>query len=151
MTTRRRNVSVGASKEPLGKRVYRELAGRLAGHLFCCPIHPGTQLICAVCDVRWTGSAAEQVEAEALLERTALHHLTWQTWPCGRCDTQDVAMCVECYAHICESEALDGLTPDEDERLRALLGASVRLTVKPDATEGHEGDGQESHEGEELS
>jgi hypothetical protein len=113
----------------------------LAAHVGCCPIH-GMTLICAWCDVTWTASAHEQAEVEALLERTALSDLTWPTWPCARCGTQDAALCFDCHDPVVE-QVFAGLTPAEEARLRTLL-ASMRYTCIPapdgthDATGAHE-------------
>lgn len=120
----------GTSMEPLAQRLYRELAAHLADRLGCCPIH-GTRLICCQCDVAWTASASEKVEVEALVQRTTLYDLQWPTWPCGRCDTQDVAMCVDCYQPVRE-QAFAGLMPEEEARLSALLDTSLRFTFMPD-------------------
>ncbi len=134
-------------QEPLVSRLWRDMAEGLAAHVGCCPLH-GTRLICALCDVTWTASAHEQVEVEALLERTALYDLTWPMWPCTRCDTQDVALCLDCYEPIRE-QALASLSSEEGARLRTLLGMSMRYTFlpAPDAAD----TGQESHEGEGIS
>jgi hypothetical protein len=129
---------------PLTQRLWHELTVRLAAQIHCCPIH-GTRLICALHDVAWTASAHEQVEVEALLERTALHDLTWPTWPCARCDTPDVALCLDCYEPVRE-QAFAGLTSAEAERLGVLCQRSMRYTFlpAPDAAD----QGGQSHEGE---
>jgi hypothetical protein len=106
------------------------MAERLAGSLGCCPVH-GIRLICALCDVDWTPSAAEKAETEALLQRTTLYHLTWPTWPCMRCDTQDVALCPDCYEPVCD-QAVAGLTPEQEVRYGELLRTQMRLTCMPD-------------------
>ena len=56
---------------------------------------------------------------------------TQWTWPCGRCDTQEVAMCVDCYQPVRE-QAFAGLMPEEEARLSALLDTSLRFTCMPD-------------------
>jgi hypothetical protein len=145
MTRRRHDLISGTPKEPLTRQLYRVLAGHVAERLGCCPIH-GTTLICALCDMVWTGSDSEFTEVEALLDRTALHHMTWRTWPCARCDTQDAAMCAACYGHIREPEALAGLAPEEDARLRVLLGTSLRRMGRTDP-DGAAGAEQVSHGG----
>jgi hypothetical protein len=131
------------SKAPLAQRLWHDMAAQLATRLGCCPIHIGTRLICALCDVQWTALAAEQAETEALLQRTPLYHLRWPTWPCTRCDTQDIALCVDCYDPVAD-QAFAGLTPEEDERLKALLSRSCRFTFMPDPDA--IGNGDPSHE-----
>jgi hypothetical protein len=132
---------------PLAQRLFHEMAAQLAQHVGCCPLH-GTRLICACCDVVWTASAHEQAEVEALLERTALYDLTWPMWPCARCDTEDVALCLDCYAPVRE-QALAALSPEEGVRLQTVLGLSARYTFLPDPDAADHG-GQ-SHEGEGIS
>ena len=147
MTTRRQHLPTGTPQEPLASRLWREMAEGLATHVGCCPLH-GTRLICALHDVAWTASAHEQAEAEALLERTALYDLTWPMWPCARCDTQGVALCLDCYAPVRE-QALASLSSEEGVRLQTVLGMSARYTCLPDPDAADHG-GQ-SHEGEGIS
>jgi hypothetical protein len=130
-------MSLGAPKEPLAQRLYRELAGHLADRLGCCPVH-GTRLICALCDVAWTGTAAEHVEVEALSDRTALNDLEWPTWPCGRCRAE--AMCLDCYDPVAD-QAYAGLTAEERARFQGLLGHVV-ITFRPESADGRHGDGR---------
>jgi hypothetical protein len=146
MTTRRQHLRPGTPQEPLAQRLWRDMAEGLAAHAGCCPVH-GTRLICAWCDITWTASAHEKVEVEALLERTALYDLTWPMWPCGRCGTQDIALCLDCYEPVRE-QALASLSSDEGGRLRTLLGTSMRYTCMPDpdAAEAQTG----AHEGGET-
>ena len=132
----------GTPKEPLAQRLYRELASHLADRLGLCPIH-GTRLICPLCDVVWTGSAAEHLEVEGLAARaaaTAPGPQSTSPWRCARCGAE--AMCVDC----CEAvhEPFDaGLTPKEQARFRELLPRTmaIKFRGKPDD------DGDPLHEG----
>jgi hypothetical protein len=122
-------MSLGTAQEPLARRLWRDMATHLAERLGCCPRH-GTPLICCLCNVAWTGSAGEEMELEALVERTALSHLTWPSWPCGRCGTQNSALCFDCYDPVNE-QAFAGLTPEEEARCGALL-THLRYPGMPD-------------------
>jgi hypothetical protein len=145
MTTRRHDLRFGASQEPLHQRMYHELAGHLAARVGYCLIHRGSRLICALCDLTWAGTAAEEREMEALSDRTDRADLEWATWPCDRCGAQDSVVCPDCCVPTEDQYA--GLTAEERARFQALLGHLV-ITGRPDATEGRHGDGRESHEGE---
>jgi hypothetical protein len=132
----------GTRKGPLAQRLYRELASRLADRLGCCPIH-GTRLICSQCDVVWTASAAESLEVDALLERSAVsREMTWPSWPCARCGAQDIAMCLDCYDPVAD-QAFAGLTPEEAARCGELLRTHLRFTCMRDPDD----DGDPLHEG----
>ncbi len=135
-------------KEPLAQRLFRALASRLADRLGCCPIH-GTRLICSQCDVVWSASAAERLEVEALLERSAVsRELTWPAWPCARCGAQDIALCLDCYDPVAD-QAFAGLTPEQEARCRELLQTYGRFTFM-----GHPNDDnnqREPHGGRESS
>jgi hypothetical protein len=134
-------------KQPLAQRLWREMSTQLAAHARCCPVH-GTPLICCRCDVVWTGSAGEHCEVEALVARSALYDLTWPTWPCDRCDGEETALCVECYAPV-RGQALVGLTPAEAARCVALLRTHLRVTGLPDPEAADRG--EQSYEGEGIS
>ena len=130
MTTKRQHRPAGTSQEPLAVRLWREMAEGLAIHVGCCPLH-GTRLICALCDVAWTASASERLEVEALALRSLdAQVLLLQAWPCGRCETQEVALCLDCYEPVRE-QAYAGLTPAEAERLQVLCQRSMRYTFLP--------------------
>jgi hypothetical protein len=147
MRTERRRVGESReAQEPLAQRLWRDMAAQLAERLGCCPMH-GTTLICCVCNVAWTTSANEQMEVEALLQRTTLYHLTWPTWPCARCGNQDVALCLDCYQPVAE-QAFAGLSPAEEARGRELLCKNMRFTRMPgpDAADAQMG----AHEGGET-
>jgi hypothetical protein len=131
MPLRREDRGADTGQEPLAQRLWSDMVEQLAKHVGCCAIH-GIKLICPWCDVVWTASASEEREAETLVERTMLYHLTWPTWPCGRCGAQ--AMCVGCYEPVRE-QAFAGLSPDEELRLSTLLGTSMRYTCMPDPGE----------------
>jgi hypothetical protein len=144
MTTRRQRLHAGTPPEPLAQRLLREMAEGLAAHVGCCPLH-GTRLICAFCDVTWEASAGERLEVEALVERSlATQGVPWPTWPCGRCDTQESALCLDCYEPV-KDQAFAGLTLAEEARLLTLCERTVRYTFlpAPDAVD----DGDPSHEG----
>jgi hypothetical protein len=130
MSLRRQDRVSGTDQGPLAQRLWSDMIAQLAVRLGVCPVH-SSRLICALCDVQWTATAAEEAETEALLQRTTLHHLTWPAWPCVRCGTPDVALCPECYAPV-QDHAFAGLTPAEEARLEALLSASTRYTFLPD-------------------
>lgn len=133
--------------EPLAQRLLHELTARLAVQANCCPRH-GTRLICALCDVHWTASAGEKMEVEALVDRSlAVQSVAWPRWPCGRCDTQDVALCIDC-SQPTSDQAFAGLTPAEEARLVTLLDGVVHLTClpAPDVADGPMG----AHEGGET-
>jgi hypothetical protein len=119
---------IDRSPGPLAQRLWSDMVAQLAQHAGCCPVH-GTRLICAWCDVTWTGSAGEDCEAETLVARSALYDLAWPTWPCGRCGGEETALCVECYAPVRE-QAFAGLTPEEEARLLALCERSMRYTFE---------------------
>jgi hypothetical protein len=130
MTTRRQHLPTGTPQEPLAQRLLREMAEGLATHVGCCPLH-GTRLICACCDVTMCGSAAEHLEMEALAKRSlATQGMTCRAWPCRRCGTQDIALCVDCHDAVAD-EAFAGLTPGEAERLQVLCQRSMRYTCLP--------------------
>jgi hypothetical protein len=134
----------GTDQAPLAQRLWSGMVAQLAVRVGCCPIHNHARLICCVCDVDWTASAADKAETEALLQRTTLYHLTWPTWPCARCDTPDVALCLDCYEPV-RDQVFAGLTRVEEARLVALVTASARYTFLPDPdVTGH---GESSHEG----
>jgi hypothetical protein len=145
MPLRRHDSISGTTQEPLARRLWRDMSTQLAERLGCCPRH-GTPLICAFCDVDWTGSAGEKLAVEALVEGScAVQGVTWPTWRCGRCGTQDVALCLDCYEPIRE-QAFAGLTPAEEARLGELLRRHMRYTCRPDPEAA--GKDQQSHEGE---
>jgi hypothetical protein len=81
---------------------------------------------------------------EALLERTALYHLTWPMWPCAQCDTPDVALCLDCYEPV-RDQPFAGLTPAEEARCVELLQTHSRYTFLPDPDAADTG--KPSHEG----
>jgi hypothetical protein len=145
----RHDLHLGPSKEPLARRIYRELAGHLAARLGYCLIHRGSRLICAWCDLTWTGTAAEEREVEALSAETDVHDLAWPTWPCGRCGAQDSAVCLDCCVPT-EKQSYGGLIPEERARFQELLGHLV-TTSRPESADGRHGDGREPREGEETS
>ncbi len=131
MTTRRQHLPAGTPQEPLAQRLWRDMGEQLAKQVGCCPLH-GTRLICALCDVAWTASAGERLEVEALAERSlATQGMPCQAWPCGRCGTQDIALCVDCHEPVAD-QVFAGLTPAEAERLQVLCQRSLRYTFLPD-------------------
>ncbi len=140
----------GTPKKPLAQRLWRDMAAQLAKHLGCCPLH-GIPLICAFCDVTTCGSAAAHLEMDALLDRAEVSRMTWPTWPCARCGTTDSALCPDCYAPVRE-QAFAGLMPEEDARLRTLIGTTLRFTGMLDPDAADHGDNlmkeRESHEEE---
>jgi hypothetical protein len=127
MRLRRQDRVSGTDQEPLAQRLWFDMTARLAVRLGVCPVH-ATRVVCCVCDVQLTSSAAEEAEMEALLERAAVPLVTW---PCARCDTQDAALCVDCQEAVAD-QAFAGLTPAEEARLSALLSTHVRYTFVPD-------------------
>jgi hypothetical protein len=140
--TRQRDARIsGTPQEALASRLWRDMAEGLAAQAGCCPIH-GMTLICALCDVTWTASAGERLEVEALVERSlATQGVTCRAWPCGRCGTQDIALCLDCFEPIREQPVFAGLTAAEEARLGELLGRSLRYTFLPDpdaADHGHD-------------
>jgi hypothetical protein len=143
--TRQRDARIsGTPQEPLVSRLWRDMAEGLAAHVGCCPLH-GTRLICALCDVTWTASVGERLEVEALVERSlATQGVTCRAWPCGRCGTQDIALCVDCHEPF-QEQAFAGLSPEEAVRLRTLLGTTLRYTFMPDPDAADYG--ESSHEG----
>jgi hypothetical protein len=143
MSLRRYDRVSGTAQEPLAQRLWRDMATHLAARLGCCPVH-GTRLICCRCDVTWTGSAGEEMELEALVERTALSSLTWPMWPCSRCGTPDATLCLDCYDAM-DDQAFAGLTPAEEARCGELL-RHLRYTCLPDL-DGADGAERASHEG----
>jgi len=121
---------IDRSPGPLAQRLWSDMVAQLAQHAGCCPVHIGTRLICAWCDVTWTGSSGEKMEVEALVERSlAVQGVTWPMWPCARCGTQDAALCLDCYDPV-KDEAFAGLTPKEEARLLALCERSMRYTFE---------------------
>jgi hypothetical protein len=133
---------IDRSPGPLAQRLWSDMVAQLAQHAGCCPVH-GTRLVCAQCDVTWTGSTGEEAEVEALVERTALRHLTWPTWPCGRCGAQDIALCLDCYEPV-RDQTFAGLIPAEEARCGELV-THLRYTFLPDPDAADTG--KPSHEG----
>jgi hypothetical protein len=138
---------IDRSPGPLAQRLWSDMVAQLAQHAGCCPVH-GTRLICAWCDIADTGAVREQLERDALVARSALYDLAWPAWPCGRCDTQDSALCLDCYEPV-KDQAFAGLTPAEEARLLTLCERTVRYTFlpAPDAAD----TGQQPHGGEGTS
>jgi hypothetical protein len=135
---------IDRAPSPLAQRLWSDMVAQLANHAGCCPVH-GTRLICAWCDIADTGAVGEQLERDALVERAAaLYDLPCPAWPCGRCGTQDSALCLDCYEPA-KDQAFAGLTPAEEARLLTLCERTVRYTFlpAPDAVD----DGDPSHEG----
>jgi hypothetical protein len=143
MPLRRHDSVSGTTQEPLAQRLWRDMSTQLAERLGCCPVH-GRAMVCCLCDVAWTGSAGEERELEALVERTALPDLTWPSWTCGRCGTPDAMLCVDCYGPVSD-EAFAGLTPAEEARCGELL-TYLRYTCLPDPDWAE----RVSHEGGEI-
>jgi hypothetical protein len=133
-------------KEPLAQRLWSDMAAALAMRLDVCPRH-GTRLICAWCDLEWTGTAAEEVEADHILAKV---EVTLVEWPCRRCSARDraiqkTALCLDCQEEV-RDQPFDGLTPEEEARLHALLRTCLRFTCMPDPDAADTG--QQSHGGE---
>jgi hypothetical protein len=134
-------LSPGAPKEPLAQRLYRELARHLADRGGCCPVH-GTQLLCPLCDLVWTGAAAEEREIEGLaVWATVTGDQETSPWRCHRCRAE--AMCPDCYEPVAD-QAWAGLTPEEQARVHDL---SLRYRVSRPLDDPAE-DGNPLHEGE---
>ena len=123
-------------QEPLASRLWRDMAGKLAVHVGCCPIHGG-RLICAICDVTSRASPREQAELEGLIARTPLYQRdargepTCPVWPCGRCHAENIALCLDCYEPVAD-QMFAGLTPAEEARVVELAKKTARFTFMPD-------------------